>query len=91
MQPASPCPSHLSRGNRSLQQALALFRVLIVPLVAAMPSSYREGDAQHPISSQSSPTSLPGGMEERQARRSLTADSMMAEAVTQSSKAVGRR
>lgn len=91
MQPASPCPSHLPRGNRSLQQALAPFRVLFVPRVAAMPSSHREGDAQPPIPSQSSPTSLPGGMEERQVRRSRTADSVMAEAVMQSSKAVGRR
>lgn len=83
--------SHLPRGNRSLQQALAPFRVLFVSQVAAIPSSQGEGHAQPPIPSQSSPTSLPGGMEERQALRSRTADSMMAEAVTKSSKAAGRR
>lgn len=59
--------------------------------IAAMPSSHGEGDAQHPVPSQSSPTGLPRGMEERQVRRSWTADSMMAEAVMQSSKAAERR
>lgn len=37
------------------------------------------------------PAGLPGGMQERQVRRSRTADSMMAEAVMQSSKAAEGR
>lgn len=70
------------------QWALAAFKV---PQIAAVPSSHVEGDTQRPAPSQSSPTGLPGGMEERQVRRSQTADSMMAEAVMQSSKATERR
>lgn len=86
---SQPLPtSPPQRGADPLQRALAAFNV---HQRAAMPSSHREGDAQHPVPSQSSPTGLPGGMEERQVCRSRTADSIMAEAVMQSSKAAERR